>query len=92
MRAIAPAWAEEQLRINAVAPGTTQTPLLQAGLDDAVFGDLIRGFKVPLGRFADPDEIAKAVLFLLGEDASFCVGSVLFVDGGSDAMMRPNGF
>ena len=92
MRGLAPEWAREGLRINAVAPGTTQTPLLQAGLDDEVYGRAIRAFEVPIGYFAAPEQIARGVLFLLGEDADFCVGSVLFIDGGSDALIRPNGF
>ncbi|MBW2287961.1 MAG: SDR family oxidoreductase [Deltaproteobacteria bacterium] len=92
MRQLAPEWAREGLRVNAVAPGTTQTPLLDAGLEDEVYGPAIRAFEVPIGHFAKPEQIAKGVLFLLGDDADFCVGSVLFVDGGSDAMIRPNGF
>ncbi len=92
MRPLAVAWAAEGLRVNAVAPGTTDTPLLQAGLKDEVFGAAIRNFTVPIGDFARPEQIAKGVLFLLGDDADYCVGSVLFVDGGSDALIRPNGF
>jgi len=48
-----------------------------------------RGLPVPLGRAAPPEEIAAAVAFLLGPDASYVHGSVLFVDGGSDAAVRP---
>ena len=92
MRRQAPGLASEGIRINAVAPGTTQTPLLQAGLDDARWGDAIRAFPVPLGGFADPQQIANALVFLLSSAASYCAGSVLFVDGGSDALLRPNGF
>lgn len=92
MRRLAPAWAAEGVRINAVAPGTTQTPLLEAGLADPVWGDAIRNFPVPLGGFADPRQIASALAFFLGRDSSFCTGSVLFVDGGTDALMRPDQF
>lgn len=92
MRKLAPAWAKDGVRINAVAPGTTQTPLLQAGLDDPKWGDAIRGFPVPLGGFADPQQIASALAFFLGADSSYCTGSVLFVDGGTDALMRPDQF
>ncbi|MBP8029878.1 MAG: SDR family oxidoreductase [Pseudomonadales bacterium] len=92
MRKLTPVWAKEGVRINAVAPGTTQTPLLQAGLDDPLWGDAIRNFPVPLGGFADPAQIASALAFFLGNDASFCTGSVLFVDGGTDALMRPDQF
>lgn len=92
MRPLATRWAAEGMRINAIAPGTTDTPLLQAGLDDEIFGNAIRNFKVPIGKFARPEQVAKGVLFLAGDDADYCIGSVLFVDGGSDALIRPNGF
>jgi NAD(P)-dependent dehydrogenase (short-subunit alcohol dehydrogenase family) len=92
MRRLAPAWAAEGVLLNAVAPGTTQTPLLQAGLDDPLWGDAIRNFPVPLGGFADPQQIAAALAFFLSRESSFCAGSVLFVDGATDALMRPDKF
>lgn len=92
MRKLTPDWAKDSVRINAVAPGTTLTPLLQAGLDDPLWGDAIRNFPVPLGGFADPQQIASALAFFLSQESSFCTGSVLFVDGGTDALMRPDQF
>ena len=92
MRRIAPTWAAEGIRVNAVAPGATITPLLQQGLEHPAFGEGIRNFPVPLGGFARPEQVADAVLFMLSENASFCCGSVLFVDGGSDALLRPDQF
>ncbi len=92
MRKLAPAWAEQGVRINAVAPGTTLTPLLQAGLDDPLWGDAIRNFPVPLGGFAAPAQIASALAFFLSDASSFCAGSVLFVDGATDALLRPDQF
>jgi NAD(P)-dependent dehydrogenase (short-subunit alcohol dehydrogenase family) len=89
-RASHPEWAGAGIRLNAVAPGPVQTPLLQAGLDDAVYGPAIRGFPVPTGAFGSPDDVAAAVAFLLGPEARFCCGSVLFVDGGTDALLRPD--
>jgi NAD(P)-dependent dehydrogenase (short-subunit alcohol dehydrogenase family) len=83
-----PAWAGAGIRLNAVAPGPIQTPLLQGGLDDARYGPAIRGFPIPTGGFGAPDDIAAAVAFLLGPEARFCCGSVLFVDGGTDALLR----
>ena len=83
-------WAGAGIRLNAVAPGATLTPLLQAGLDHPTLGAAIRGFPIPLGGFGDPGRIAAAIAFLLGPDAGFCCGAVLFVDGGSDALLRPD--
>jgi len=87
--AVGPEWAGQGIRLNAVAPGATLTPLLQAGLDDERLGSAIRSLPIPLGGLGRPDQIAAAVCFLLGDDASFCCGSILFVDGGSDALLKP---
>jgi len=84
------AWAGAGIRLNAVAPGAVRTPLLDAGLRDATYGDAIRGFPIPLGGFGSPEQIAAAIAFLLSDDASFCCGSVLYADGGSDALLRPD--
>lgn len=87
-----PAWAGAGIRLNAVAPGAVMTPLLQGGLDHPAFGEAIRNFRVPLGGFGAPDQIAAMIAFLLGPDGSFCCGSMIFVDGGTDAMLRPDNF
>jgi NAD(P)-dependent dehydrogenase (short-subunit alcohol dehydrogenase family) len=86
------AWGAAGVRLNTVAPGITDTPLLQAGLEDPRYGDGIRGFTAPLGRRAAPDEIAAAAAFLMGSAASYMHGAQLFVDGGSDAAARPTQF
>lgn len=83
-------WAGQGIRLNAVAPGPVLTPLLQAGLDDPTFGPAIRSFPVPLGGMAAPEHVAPVVSFLLGEGARFVCGSVLFADGGTDAMLFPD--
>ena len=92
VRRRAVSWARAGVRLNAVAPGATMTPLLQGGLDHPQFGDAIRNFPIPTGGFGDPEQVAAAVLFLLGAEAAFCNGAVLFVDGGTDAMLRPDDF
>ena len=80
-KALAVEWAGAGVRVNAVAPGytvTSQTDLLR-GRPDLHEVCLAT---TPMGRFAAPDEIAAAVLFLAGDAASYCTGAVLPVDGG----------
>lgn len=75
--------AEHNIRVNAVAPGYTDTPLFQAGLVRDGQWKLDRMLeRVPTGRLAHPDEIAKAAIFLLSDDASYVNGHTLTADGG----------
>jgi NAD(P)-dependent dehydrogenase (short-subunit alcohol dehydrogenase family) len=85
-------WAGAGITLNAVAPGAVETPLLQEGRDHPVMGELIDAFRSPLGRNGRPEEIAGVVEFLLGPNARFICGSVLFCDGGMDAQLRPDDF
>ena len=84
------AWGEAGVRLNLVAPGPVSTPLLQGTRDDAELGQYVDLLPIPLGRVGEPAEIAGPVAFLLGPDASNIHGSVLFADGGSDALFRPD--
>ena len=77
------------MRLNAIAPGAVQTALLQHTLDDPVVGRFVEEFPIPVGRRGTVDDIADAVWFILVE-ATFMVGSIVFVDGGSDAQLRPD--
>jgi NAD(P)-dependent dehydrogenase (short-subunit alcohol dehydrogenase family) len=82
-------WAGSGIRINAIAPGATLTPLLQSGLDSEQYGPAIRAFPVPTGGFGSPEQIAFWIdMMLTGEGAPFMCGSIVFVDGGTDAMVR----
>ncbi len=83
-----PDWGKDGIRINAVAPGPVLTPLTEAALQHPVSGPLIRAFPVPLDRWGEPSEIAEAVWFLLGPHSAWIHGVVLFVDGGTDALLR----
>ncbi len=78
---------ERHIRVNVLSPGPTATPGLVglAGDDEAAQQGLLAklGAEVPLGRVADPDEIAGAALFLASQDSSFVTGIELFADGGS---------
>lgn len=79
-RQLARELAPRKIRVNAVAPGPTKTPVMQ-GIPD----EWIRSMEasVPLGRMADPSEIAAAVAYLASDDASFVNGSVLVANGAS---------
>jgi len=87
-------YAAQGVGVNAVAPGITMTPLTERVMADEEFGGAIREFgdSVPLGATAQPAQIANVMRFLLSEEADFVCGSVYFVDGGSDAMLRPEDF
>jgi NAD(P)-dependent dehydrogenase (short-subunit alcohol dehydrogenase family) len=83
-------WGERGVRLNAVAPGPIETPLLQGSRDDPELGPLVDALPIPLGRTATTEEIASTIGFLLSVEAAYVHGSVLFADGGSDALIRPD--
>jgi NAD(P)-dependent dehydrogenase (short-subunit alcohol dehydrogenase family) len=80
------------VRINAVAPGYTRTAMTMATENDPKFSAAIKDFlaAIPLGRAGEVKDIADAIGFLLSSEASFVSGSILYVDGGHDAMLRPD--
>lgn len=86
--ATAPEWAGAGIRLNALAPGAILTPLLERQLATPAEAKNIRRFPVPIGGFGDPGQLADWVVFMLSESADFLCGSVVFVDGGSDAYYR----
>jgi NAD(P)-dependent dehydrogenase (short-subunit alcohol dehydrogenase family) len=72
--------AKARIRVNAIAPGPIDTPFVQR-LHTA--GDRIAwAERTPMDRYGDPDEVARAILFLLSDDASYITGHTLSVDGG----------
>lgn len=87
-------YAAAGVRMNAVAPGITMTPLTDRVFADAELGPVMKEFgdSVPVGRPAQPVDIANVMRFMLSDEASYLCGSVFFVDGGSDAMMRADDF
>jgi NAD(P)-dependent dehydrogenase (short-subunit alcohol dehydrogenase family) len=83
-------WAGAGITLNVVVPGAIETPMLQATRDDPTIGKFIDAFPIPVGRTGAPEELAGMVCFLLGPGARFCCGSLFFVDGGTDALLRPD--
>jgi len=83
--------AKRGLRINSIAPGYTVTKMTEEGGKGAL-EEAMRAFidSIPLGRKGLPEDMADAAMFLLSEQASFVTGSTLHVDGGHDALQRPD--
>ena len=89
VRSFARTWTtdlkDRRIRVNAISPGSIDTPGLSDLLASSEIGEQRKAMisnSVPLGRFGTPDEIAKAVVFLASDDASYITGIELFVDGG----------
>ena len=83
-RSLAAEWAPHKITVNAVAPTFTRTPMLEAALQNPAFAKNLE--KVPMGRIAEPEEIAGAVVFLASGAARMVTGQVLCVDGGFTAI------
>jgi len=81
-RAIAVELAPLSIRVNAVCPGFTQTPLVESAVADGSLSEASMLERVPLGRLALPSEIASVVLFLASPASSYVTGQAIVVDGG----------
>ncbi len=89
VRSNAPAWIASGVRVNAIAPGVTDTAMLDdvtASPESKAGLDMI---PIPISRWADPDEIAAAIEFMASPASSYVVGQTLFVDGGTDVVLQP---
>lgn len=82
------------VRMNAIAPGFTETPLNKDAAADTKLAAAMEQYKasIPVGFPGTPEDQAAAAWFLLSPEARFICGAVLFVDGGSDTLMRPTQF
>jgi NAD(P)-dependent dehydrogenase (short-subunit alcohol dehydrogenase family) len=82
-RAMAVDFAAHHIRVNCIAPGTTMTPLGQRLIANDTPERLAQRLsRYPLGRFGQPEEIARSVLFLASDDSSYATGMCLTIDGG----------
>lgn len=85
-------WGRAGVRINAIAPGPIETPLLRDCCEDSRFHASIRDFVPPIARVGCADEVAALTSFLLSPGAGFIHASVVFIDGGIGALMHPTRF
>ena len=94
MRQNTAAYLANGVRMSAIAPGYIATPLNEKIESDPELRDINQAFaaSIPVGRKGHPDDISRAALFLLAPESSFIAGTVLFLDGGHDALIRPDNF
>ena len=85
MRVLAADYAGDGIRVNAVLPGTTKSPLVTELLSDPSRRTEFLE-RIPLGREADPAEIANVIAFLASDDASYVHGAGWYADGGLSAI------
>tara|TARA_R110001599_G_scaffold353817_1_gene598895 strand:- start:15788 stop:16552 length:765 start_codon:yes stop_codon:yes gene_type:complete len=92
MRRNTMAYAKEGIRMNAVAPGPVDTPMTKPLFDNPDMAEIMQHLldATPLARVGRAEEIADVICFLLGPEASYVCGSVLYIDGGYDANTRPD--
>jgi glucose 1-dehydrogenase len=81
MKSIAQGLAEQRIRVNAIAPGAIRTPINhQAWETKEAMQSLLR--LIPYGRIGEPEDIAKAAVWLASDESDYVTGTTLFVDGG----------
>ncbi|HLN75512.1 MAG TPA: SDR family oxidoreductase [Nocardioidaceae bacterium] len=86
---IKPAWIGAGIRVNAVAPGLIATAMTEQLREDPELGVFADAYPSAVGRPGRPEEVAATIGFLLSRQASLVVGTTVFVDGGTDAIMHP---
>ncbi len=90
VRLNANAWGREGVRLNAIAPGRMETPMLEGLLADPEIAPGIEALPSGIHKSATSDAVAEVVEFFIHPRCSFIHGQVLYVDGGSEAILRPD--
>ena len=86
--AVSAEWIGAGIRLNAIAPGMIDTAMIAEGRADATVAPMLDLFPIPAGGPGRPDDVAAVIAFLLSAEARLLVGSVVFADGGTDALLR----
>ncbi len=82
-------WIGPGIRLNAVAPGVVATSMTEQLRSDPVYGPFVDSYPTAIGRPGRPEEIAEVITFMLSDAASLMIGSVVYADGGTDAILNP---
>jgi NAD(P)-dependent dehydrogenase (short-subunit alcohol dehydrogenase family) len=90
-RVMAAEWAPSGVLVNALAPGTVDTPMVRAMADPAVGKGYRPSGVSPVGRIAQPDDVVDVMMFLLSDGARYVTGTTIPVDGGTQAAFIPPG-
>jgi len=85
-------WGALGITVNVIAPGPTETAMLQGVKDHPTISKSLDMIPIPQKRFGTPEEMADIIEFMLSDTANYMQGSVIYVDGGTDAQLRPDAF
>jgi len=85
-------WGQAGITLNVIAPGPTETAMLKGVKDHPTISKSLDMIPIPKKRFGTPNEMADIIEFMLSDTAEYMQGSVIYVDGGTDAQLRPDGF
>jgi NAD(P)-dependent dehydrogenase (short-subunit alcohol dehydrogenase family) len=91
--AVKPEWAGAGISLNGIGPGVVLSPMTKPLFDDpAMVAAINQSNPIVTQGYAQPEEIAEVIRFLLTVETPYLLGQLLFVDGGSDALLRPDQF